>query len=147
MVRHLRSLADEPPTLARIERWLIEMVQIMRSFGPIPAVVNEAVGYNRDLARTLVDSLRQVADQLAADLMRAGHRPDDLDPGQLAALLLATAHLTTLMFGPEPEPADTQNVGYLARLWYRVLRPTPQVADGPVNGGPLGANATQGRRL
>lgn len=122
------------------------MVEIMRSFGPIPAVVNEAVGYNRDLARTLVGSLREVADQLAADLTRAGYRPDDLDPGQLAALLLATANLTILMFGPEPEPADTQNLGSLARLWYRALHPTRQTADGPAEGGHPGAKPRRGRR-
>ncbi|WFE26636.1 helix-turn-helix domain containing protein [Solwaraspora sp. WMMD791] len=121
MARHLRSLADEPPTLDRIERWLTELVQLLRSLGPIPAVVNEAVGYNRVLARVMMDSLREIADRLADDLTRAGHLPDDPDRGQLAALLLATADLAGLMFGPEPEPSDAQNLADLARLWHRVL--------------------------
>jgi AcrR family transcriptional regulator len=123
MVGHLRSLADGPPTLVRIERWLAEMVRITRSLAPIPAVVNEAIGYNRDLARTMVDSLGEVAEQLRDDLIGAGYEPRGLDPGQLAALLLATANLTIVMFGPEPELTDDRNLGNLARLWHRVLDP------------------------
>lgn len=121
MLRHLRSLGKESLSPDRIEAWLAETLRIIRSFGPIPAIVAEAIGYQRDLADTMLDALREAAEQLSRDLERAGNRPDDLDAGQLTLLLMATSELMVVLFGPDPAPTDARRLADLTRLWGRVL--------------------------
>jgi AcrR family transcriptional regulator len=102
------------PEQAGLEAWLDELLSALRSFGTVAAVVNEAIGHNRELARTLVESMREASTVIAP---RLGRRAAPEDHGALAMLLTATVLLTATAFGPTPESDDDANKRDLARLW------------------------------
>jgi len=121
MVAVLLKLPRVATTTAGIEQWIDELVVVLRTFGSVTAVVNEAIGHNRQLAKTLVASMHSTAETIIAEFQRQGDIAPWLDEGTLAMLLTSTALLSPIVFGPIGDEDEAQNRRDLAGLWALVL--------------------------
>lgn len=123
MVAVLLTLPGAAATASGLEAWIDELLDVLRSFGSVTAVVNEAIGHNRQLALTLVDSMRTTARTIMAEFAARGTSKPGVDEGTLTMLLTSTALLAPIVFGPTRDDREAEYRRDLARLWSTVLTP------------------------
>lgn len=117
---HLLAVAGVPTTADALTEWVRELVALTRSFGPLPAIVSEALVHNRSLAHTFIDSMRELSEHIVRELAQRGEF-EQPDAGAVETLLIATTEAVVVAFGSDPEPNDAQMTRKLASLWLRVL--------------------------
>jgi AcrR family transcriptional regulator len=123
---HFLAFADALPTPEGTEQWAGDLVALFRGFGPMTAVLNEALGYNRELARQMVRSFGELSVALHARLAARG--PEALTPGAMEALVVSTAQVLVVLFGDnEPDVVEEQRqIRNLAELWALAMVPVPE---------------------
>lgn len=120
MIGIVRTLPDVPMGLDGMQNWVSSVLTGLRSFGPVTAVVNDAIGHNEDLARSFLESMRRISNEILTDLRSQGW--DGLiEAGSLAMLLTATMQMGSTMLDTEDEQADARTRRDLASLWLIAL--------------------------
>jgi AcrR family transcriptional regulator len=122
MSAYLTTVAEAEFTQEGMRAWIDGLITLTRSFGSLPAFVNEAVGHSQELGFALVASMDRVAEAVEKRLVEQGRWPTGFSRGALSAMLLSTSELALVVFGASQAPSDAARTDDLAELWMRVLR-------------------------